>query len=411
MSQNPQDEEAYTGAEYDEYTDQDYDDHDVTDEWQNDDEVLDEDAESGAQESEPPAKKKKSNILTYAIIGVVLLAAGGFAVMSMGGKKAPSGDAAPPAQPTASVAEAPPQDTLQGLRDKEVSQLPVPATSAPPAQEEAKASQGGFMDDPAVLQQPDVSAPQASADLTAPTPSLANAPAPQDPLAGQTPQPAEGTTSTAPVQAVSDFPTADQVMKAGTPETAPPADIAAAPAPVPDVQPAVPTETSVDDMTEVPMETTTSGSSAELLDARSRIAELEKSLAEKDQALKQQQALATDVDTLRGKIVELEDRLASAQAAQNDMTEPPPAETSKPVKAVKTTKAVSQPKTTKPAPSSAQWVLKGAQPGKALVALKGSNDLKTVVVGATLPGIGRVTAIEQSPAGWVVKGTQGSIKQ
>lgn len=58
-----------------------------------------------------------------------------------------------------------------------------------------------------------------------------------------------------------------------------------------------------------------------------------------------------------------------------------------------------------------QWVLKSAQPGKATLSAKGSNDLKRVEVGDTLLGIGRISAIEIINGKWVVKGTQGSVSQ
>lgn len=61
---------------------------------------------------------------------------------------------------------------------------------------------------------------------------------------------------------------------------------------------------------------------------------------------------------------------------------------------------------------TSRWVLKSAKPGMAWVAPPGSNELKSVAVGDTLAGVGRVTAIAKDEAGrWYVSGTRGRIRQ
>ena len=57
------------------------------------------------------------------------------------------------------------------------------------------------------------------------------------------------------------------------------------------------------------------------------------------------------------------------------------------------------------------WQLRSAQPGKAVLAPKGSNDLKTVEIGDTLPGLGRITSIAVEDGKWVVQGTKGRVSQ
>ncbi|MBI3440766.1 MAG: hypothetical protein HY052_03005 [Proteobacteria bacterium] len=62
--------------------------------------------------------------------------------------------------------------------------------------------------------------------------------------------------------------------------------------------------------------------------------------------------------------------------------------------------------------SSVHWILKAAKPGMAWVVPKGSNDLRTVFTGDTLPGLGKITAIARDSSGrWVVHGTKGRIGQ
>lgn len=57
------------------------------------------------------------------------------------------------------------------------------------------------------------------------------------------------------------------------------------------------------------------------------------------------------------------------------------------------------------------WELRGAQPGSALIAKSGSDDIREVAVGDTLSGIGRVTGITSEGGNWVVQGTSGRISQ
>ncbi|MEZ5919633.1 MAG: hypothetical protein R3D66_07005 [Alphaproteobacteria bacterium] len=57
------------------------------------------------------------------------------------------------------------------------------------------------------------------------------------------------------------------------------------------------------------------------------------------------------------------------------------------------------------------WVLRSAQPGKAVLSEKGSNDLKTVEVGDSLKGIGKIVAIERVDGRWIVQGMQGIVSQ
>jgi hypothetical protein len=57
------------------------------------------------------------------------------------------------------------------------------------------------------------------------------------------------------------------------------------------------------------------------------------------------------------------------------------------------------------------WVLKAAQPGRALVAKPGTDETYSVAVGDTLAGVGQVVDIFNDNGRWTVKGTQGRILQ
>jgi hypothetical protein len=58
-----------------------------------------------------------------------------------------------------------------------------------------------------------------------------------------------------------------------------------------------------------------------------------------------------------------------------------------------------------------RWVLRSAQPGRALVAREGRNEMQSVAIGDTLPGIGYVTGIFNQDSRWIVQGTEGRIAQ
>jgi hypothetical protein len=57
------------------------------------------------------------------------------------------------------------------------------------------------------------------------------------------------------------------------------------------------------------------------------------------------------------------------------------------------------------------WELRGASPEQAYVAQRGTQNLRTVAVGETLDGIGRVTSIAIENNRWIVRGTSGVITQ
>lgn len=71
------------------------------------------------------------------------------------------------------------------------------------------------------------------------------------------------------------------------------------------------------------------------------------------------------------------------------------------------------PQRARPAPvqKAREWSLRSAQPGSAMIAEKGSNDLRSVSVGETIPGLGQIQSISVQNGRWVVQGTQNSVFQ
>ena len=65
----------------------------------------------------------------------------------------------------------------------------------------------------------------------------------------------------------------------------------------------------------------------------------------------------------------------------------------------------------KPASNSSVWELRAAQPGRAWVSKVGKKDMRPVVVGDILPGMGRIRDITYQNSKWVVVGSEGKIVQ
>lgn len=156
---------------------------------------------------------------------------------------------------------------------------------------------------------------------------------------------------------------------------------------------------------------------ARVAELEKKVAALEKSLADADKALKKAN---DDLASTQKQLSERTDALSKAQADAKAAKTAPKAESKTetavgaPAKTESTAKAESKPAAQKaPAPAVRKsWVLRSAKPGVALVSEKGSNEMRTVSVGDTLSGIGKVTAITTDAQGrWVVKGTRGSIQQ
>lgn len=115
------------------------------------------------------------------------------------------------------------------------------------------------------------------------------------------------------------------------------------------------------------------------------------------------QELKDQVTALEATIAKMEVKISALQAAR-----PKPTATARAKPRTATPTRTPPRRAAEPA-----WVLRSASPGSALVSRGRSGDVYTVTVGATLPGLGRVTAVDRDPATgrWVVTGTRGKVKQ
>lgn len=95
-----------------------------------------------------------------------------------------------------------------------------------------------------------------------------------------------------------------------------------------------------------------------------------------------------------------------AEAAPKIVAKPKPKSVPKPVARVIAKKPVM------PVVRKATWQLRSASPGVAGLAKNGGSEIQTFVVGDTVPGFGRVTAVQQDTSGqWVVLTTGGTLHQ
>ncbi len=355
---------------------------------------YDEQGEDVADDQPPSQSGKKSGNFNKIVIGLALLAGVGvlFFQLSKGPTSAPAPAPAPVPVPVAST--------------------PVP--SAPPTP--APAPTGGFLTSPenmAALEQ-DIAKTYSNTEVaefdetgSGAVESAENAVAPPMPTA-MAPGEISGMDDLAPAEPVA--PTASQGV--GEPGIRMPsaadvlikqpaeqgAVVAATPAPVVATPEAAPSSEIISKIDQV----------------LARLDQLEgdvKMLKARDEP-----SSAAVINDLKASLESLEKKVSAAEKAQPKASKPAPEESrppkpqilgSSPAPAV-TPKPVA-PKTAPKAPI--QWVLKGAQPGRAMVSRPGESEMRNVAVGDTLPGIGRITGISYQDGRWLVQGTEGRITQ
>lgn len=150
-------------------------------------------------------------------------------------------------------------------------------------------------------------------------------------------------------------------------------------------------------------------------DLENRITNLGNTLSEKIENTDQKiYDLLSSLEMLEAKISDLIEQ----ENAAISIASPPPEEDKKTTVVSETEKVTETPKpkppkksVTKPVKKTVQWQLRAAQPGKAIIAPKGSNDFKTLEIGDKLEGLGTIKTIAHENGRWIVRGTTGSISQ
>ncbi len=397
--------------------------------------AVEEDADEGKQ---PHATKKKGGLFNIILITAAVLGGGAFIYLKV---LAPSGGTVP--QPTP-IAEAPsdlPVESQQAsLQPGEpVAPSPVePALVNAPVPEQAAPSDG-LLPTLAPPSEPPVLAEAPAATAVDPVPALISPPISETlPVVVTTPAEVPGVPEApAPIAAPEAIP--ETAMKSnndfspGLPSAKdillPPVTDNQASPPVMN-QVAAPADAIPADVAKG-IEQKLSVLLARLDTFEGRITNLEggvHQVSSKIAALESKPAATSDVDGLNKTIQVLERKISSlenvAAVAPAPVVTPDVAKIDKPtfvpaapepVTASPKAPIVETPKRatkTEPAAASARsvdWVLRSAQLGAAMVVPKAGGDMRTIRVGDSLSGLGRITAIEQRGSRWVVQGTLGTL--
>jgi|GEM_PF-3143323 len=401
------------------------------DDWDDDFDDWDENSDSAESTTQLTPKKKKGGFGKLLFILVVLGGAGGAVYFTVLGGKMPGSNGQGQATQQQNIAA----NGQENGQDSTLASMPAPdmpdvnsASSAPmdmgemppmptamvmdddsaprntvdtPAIEFPKMDMGGSAQG-GLTPMPDFSAPTPSvpdfAQATLPTPDIP-APAiqaPPMPVPEPTMQePAMSMPDPAPVMAMPDFDGAAPISAPDLPSMDVPAPvIKSAPAPMPTpviAAPAVDTKAFIGKLDSV---------EEQMDEILSRMERLEKDLAKMRRD-------GDDVSQLSAELGAIKKRL---NTASNSATSTASKKVTRTAPAIPSTRSVSKPVKSKPK-APAQWVLKGIAQNEAWIAQKGSTDIKKVSVGDAVSGLGRINSIGLENGVWIVRGTQGSVKQ
>lgn len=347
----------------------DLDEEDAPQESWEDLEDLEADETASESKAQNSVKKKSFIQKNFNAIVIAVVVVGGGLFLLPGLLKSPVD---PAAQNLAQESDPIPQAVSEGeLQQGELPPMPTPINSAP--EDLAQIPQ----EDPVLTPLPDT-----SADL-APLPDLALEP-------DINLQPSD----TEPSVAVVEPPPMEKMPEVAEIAQAP--EIIESPEPMPviaEVPDAPPVQEPQSTQEMLAME-------AELGSANAKIEELNATLSD-----------------LQKQIEALEVAKAKSNQAEQAVEKPrnAPASESKPSKSksekTKTASAAPKKQPAQDSGSAAKWVLRSAQSGTAIIAPQGGNDFVRVAVGDNFPGLGKIVSIAQENGRWVVKGSQGEVRQ
>ncbi|MGZ9108298.1 MAG: hypothetical protein ACXW4B_05705 [Micavibrio sp.] len=379
-------------------------------------ETYDEQDEDSGDEQPSPRAGKKSGNFNKILIGAAVLVGAGVLVFQLSRSPTPAPAPVPP--PAASA--------------------PLPAVP-PPANPDA--TQGGFLTNPenmAALEQ-DIAKTYENTEIAeygeegtetvAPADDVAAPPMPTAMTQAETVNPAPALVADMPPPVPSGM---DELSLAATPPVPAPAP-APAPTPATADEPAIRMPSASDVLLKQPTAETAPVDTAlaeqvavvDTVPAAALVDKIDLVLARLDQLetdVKTLQARdgresADALDDLRKSIAALEKKIGGAEKAPTKPASPVTSAEEAPPPKPQILGSSAPEASPKPAPASTpqkaaiQWVLKGAQPGRAMVSRPGENEMRTVEVGDSLPGIGKITGISYQSGRWVVQGTQGRITQ
>lgn len=411
--------------------------------WDGDYEEGDQNGAEGADEGAPPPKKKKGGLFNIILILVAILGGGGFAYMKF---------AAKPAPPVQTAAESPVPQSAAPEAPVAISDAPVETAQAP---QPVVAEDGPLLPEPATDGTDQLTAPPA---LSATDESAAPAPGDQvgapDALVDTQESMAPVEVASAPPMPapISDVPGEPQAAASGFKPSLPSAkDIMLEKPASGDIPPAraVPAA-AVDQVSLAAVDRgVATGDGLKAVDEKlsillARMDSFEGRIANLEAGLHQMSSkVALGADEEGSDLSGVKDALAALEQKVDGLAAAKPADAPAPVamkaESVKEeavfVPAAEEPKEVPPSADGEQedappmpvakkpaveskvaaiqksegWVLRSAQPGSAMVASKATGDMRSVKVGDTLPGLGRVLSIQMENGRWVVKGSTGNL--
>lgn len=390
-----------------------YDDIDsseqVSDEWSDDDQS---DIDDRASQDLPKKKKKKSNF--FIILGVVLVAILGL-IFIAGGGDAPVNQ--PVDETQAAVAtnatdtnDIQPQEPPVIVEDTSISQSVPEQTGLLNDQNVVDkvemTTQGLPTDTPSQIQPSIEPTPQLDSQVVVSEPNMG---LPSDNSVKVEQNKTDIVNIVTPdIKSVSDFPTADTIKKSdsGQVESIPsPTEIEGS------------EESNVADLEAVSDADPKKLELAEKLStAEKRITDLEKTLSEKEVELNNQKALTSpqdsseEINSLKEKIEELESKLiVSSREGVAESSSKPSEDT---IHITKDLSIVTSSKIATPEVKRAPvWALRSANSTKAVILDKLTGDIRTVVVGDVVQGLGRIQSISEQNSLWVVNGSKSKLSE
>lgn len=122
--------------------------------------------------------------------------------------------------------------------------------------------------------------------------------------------------------------------------------------------------------------------------------------------------LATELTRLTNALDDIKQRLGKLENAPRKAEPRAPVSDNVPMKAApREAPRRASNVTNRPAVTSSDWEIRAVQIGKALLARKSTQDMRNIVVGDTIPGLGQIKAIDYRAGHWVIEGTQGRLTQ
>ena len=382
------------------------------------DEAWEEESDSGeAEESAAPVAKKKSSKFNLILVTVAVLGGGGFFMMKSGGNAPAPVETQQPALPEMAAAQ---------------QAAPAPEQAQEVAQAEAEKSEdgkeqkpsGGFLNDPSAFEKieqmhEEMQFEDYSQERDSEAWKLGNEEeAPVSPAPGAAANNAQAPAAE-PLTPMPETP----VQQAATQQAAPIPPVAQSDLPPPSfpkaqdiLTPAAKAAAQTQTSAPAPAQQQAQSSKPENIQAQADTDSINKKLADLDGRMNELETAleSLEVPAISGKeIADLKAALARLEGKVDGLSKGGVSVASASAPAKKKVAAVKEqvPTPAKVKAESVSWVLKSAQPGKAIVSKAGQAEVYSVSIGDKLEGIGKITSVEQKDGMWVVQGSAGKITQ